>query len=247
MEIKENWQKEFFINAWDIFQDRFHINENSGQEIEFIDKFASERGYKKILDVPCGTGRVSVELAKKGYDVTGIDFNPNAIKRAKSKAKGLNAVWMEEDMRNMSFNNEFDLVTCMWSSIGYFTDEENANFLKSSGKALKPGGAMILDTPTLESIMRIFNPHGVIRLGDSYIIEEREYDFDASSINMRWTFFDDGKQFSRTGIIRLYSYKELIDMMKKAGFNEFISYSGFEGKKYTLDSPRLELCAIKKG
>lgn len=248
MEIKENWQEEFFIDGWDKLQDDFPVNQRSHQEAEFIDRIAKPRGYNKVLDIPCGTGRLSIELAKIGYDITGIDFNPNAIKKAEARAKELNLSntnWIVGDMRNIIYKEDFDLVTCMWGSIGYYSDEENFKFFKSCADALRDKGAFILDTYTLENIMRIYSSKDVIEAGDNYVFEEREFDFHTSRVNTKWTMFIDGKKLVRTGSIRIYTYKELTDMLNKAGFNNFLSFGGINDEKFTIDSRRLELIAIK--
>lgn len=137
MEIKKNWQEDFFIDGWDKFQDAYLAPERAIEETNFIDEFAKERGYKKVLDIPCGTGRISIPVAQRGYEVTGIDFNPNAVRIARERSSGMNIEFVEGDMREISYREEFDLITCMWGSLGYFSDEENFNFFCSLYKALR--------------------------------------------------------------------------------------------------------------
>lgn len=246
MDFSENWYDEFFFNGWDVIQDDFISPERTSAEIDFIDNFAKSRNYKKILDIPCGTGRVSIDLAKRGYNITGIDFNPNAVSKAKERCNIPNAVWIEGDMREINYENQFDLVISMWGSLGYFTDEENIKFFHSVSKALTDKGAFIFDTNTLETISRKFQPSGINRINDNFILEERTLDLVNSRINAVWSFINSsGKRFERKSSIRLYSYKELLDILKKAGFKEFRAYGGFNGETYNIYSDRLELIAIK--
>lgn len=246
MEFEANWYEDFFYNGWDVIQDDFIPPERTSLEINFIDNFAKSRSYDKILDIPCGTGRISTELASRGYNITGIDFNPNAISKARERCDLPNAVWIEGDMRKINYENQFDLVISMWGSLGYFTDEENVKFFNSVSKALNRKGAFILDTLTLESISRKFLPTGFNRINDNFIIEERILDLANSRINVVWTFINnDGKRFERKSSIRLYTYKELLDILRQAGFREFFPYGGFSNEEYNIHSFRLELIAIK--
>ncbi|MCB0724379.1 MAG: class I SAM-dependent methyltransferase [Ignavibacteriae bacterium] len=245
MEIKKNWQEDFFIDGWDKFQDAYLAPERAIEETNFIDEFAKERGYKKVLDIPCGTGRISIPVAQRGYEVTGIDFNPNAVRIARERSSGMNIEFVEGDMREISYREEFDLITCMWGSLGYFSDEENFNFFCSLYKALRPGGAAVFDTLTLESIMRIYSPTDTRKMEGGYLIEERKYDARNSRINVEWIFLRGKEELKVHSSIRIYTYKEHIDMLEKAGFTEFRSFGGFKGEEFTVNSRRLELIAIK--
>ena len=245
MEIKENWHEEFFPDGWDFVQDGFFPPEKTKLEVDFIDSFAQKHGYKKILDVPCGTGRISLELAKNGYSITGIDFNPNMLKIARERLGSLDAEFIEGDMRNLPYKGEFDMITCMWGSFGYFSDEENFAFLASAASALRPGGAMVMDAILIEGLMRSYRPLDTRKLAGGFLIEERDFDIITSRINVEWTFLSEEKKFTRTSSIRLYTYRELIAMFEKAGFTKFLPYGGYNGEKFSLKNLRLNLCAIK--
>jgi len=119
-------------------------------ECDFIEK---ELGYNKglkILDVGCGTGRHSIELTKRGYNVTGIDLSESQLQRAREKAsaEGLKITFLRHDARNLPFRGEFDLAIMLCE--GGFplmeTDELNFEILESSAKALKKPGKFIFTT-----------------------------------------------------------------------------------------------------
>jgi len=102
------------------------------------------------LDIGCGTGRHSRELAKRGYSVTGIDLSESLLKRAKelSEKEKLNINFQKQDARALTFSNEFDLAIMLCE--GAFplmeTDEMNYQILQNSAKALKDNGKLIFTT-----------------------------------------------------------------------------------------------------
>lgn len=116
-------------------------------ECDFIELEIKHAKPAKILDVGCGTGRHSIELAKRGYHVTGIDLSANQIKRAREKAQEAGVVidFQAQDARHLPFNGEFDLaiMLCEGGFSLMETDKMNFEILKSAAKALKSPGKFI--------------------------------------------------------------------------------------------------------
>ena len=103
---------------------------------------------KRILDLACGTGTHSVYLARKGYDVVGIDISREMlnIAREKARAAGVRAEFLEGDIRDMHFNNEFDAAICINQSVMYcITRSDIRNFIVGARDSLKRGGILIVD------------------------------------------------------------------------------------------------------
>jgi SAM-dependent methyltransferase len=116
-------------------------------ECDFIEQEINFNKSVRILDLGCGTGRHSIELSKRGYNITGIDLSDSQLARAREKAEnqGLKIEFLKHDARNLPFTNEYDLVIMLCG--GAFplmeTDEMNYEILKNATNSLKDGGKFI--------------------------------------------------------------------------------------------------------
>lgn len=162
----KQWYEELFEN-YGMKYDRESFTQGTAGECDFIEK---EIGYNKktrILDIGCGTGRHSIELARRGYTVVGIDLSESLLQRAREKASGQNLpiVFQKQDARNLPFSQEFDLAIMLCE--GAFplmeTDEMNFQILQNAANALKPNGKLIFTT--LNGLFPLF--HSVKEFLDS--------------------------------------------------------------------------------
>lgn len=145
----KQWYEELFLNHADTYENEIFTQGTRG-EVDFIE---SEIDYNKnfrILDIGCGTGRHALELAKRGYNVVGIDLSESMIKKAREKAEnaGLNVDFQLVDARNLPFEHEFDLaiMICEGAFPLMETDEMNFEILKNAAKSLKNNGKFIFTT-----------------------------------------------------------------------------------------------------
>jgi 2-polyprenyl-3-methyl-5-hydroxy-6-metoxy-1,4-benzoquinol methylase len=145
----KQWYEELFTDYADKYEKEIFTQGTLG-EVDFIQKEINQNENCKILDIGCGTGRHALELAKRGYNVTGIDLSKSMIAKAKEKAQssGVNVDFHIADARNLPFEDEFDLVIMICE--GAFplmeTDEMNFEILKNAAKALKSNGKLIFTT-----------------------------------------------------------------------------------------------------
>ncbi|HIB45103.1 MAG TPA: class I SAM-dependent methyltransferase [Candidatus Lambdaproteobacteria bacterium] len=143
------WYEELFDN-YGMKYDNENFTQGTIGECDFLEKEIQKNKNAKILDIGCGTGRHSIELSKRGYDITGVDLSNSLLKRAKEKAAKhkLKVVFQQHDARKLPFENEFDLVIMLCE--GAFplmeTDEMNFIILKNAANALKPNGKLIFTT-----------------------------------------------------------------------------------------------------
>jgi RimJ/RimL family protein N-acetyltransferase/2-polyprenyl-3-methyl-5-hydroxy-6-metoxy-1,4-benzoquinol methylase len=146
---KKQWYEALFEEYGHKY-DAESFTQGTQGECDFLEK---ELGYDKslkILDVGCGTGRHSIELTKRGYNVTGIDLSESQLRIAKEKAAAekLKIKFLKHDARNLPFVNEFDVAVMLCE--GGFplmeTDEMNFEILKNVTKSLKKRGRFIFTT-----------------------------------------------------------------------------------------------------
>jgi len=146
---KKQWYESLFENYGKKY-DNENFTQGTAGECDFIESEINYNKTLKILDVGCGTGRHSIELTKRGYSLTGIDLSETQLKRAREKAEDerLTIDFRQQDARNLTFNNEFD-VAIMLCEGGFplmETDEMNYEILKSVSKSLNGKGIFIFTT-----------------------------------------------------------------------------------------------------
>jgi 2-polyprenyl-3-methyl-5-hydroxy-6-metoxy-1,4-benzoquinol methylase len=145
----KQWYEELFENYAETYDNEV-FTKGTIRECDFIEKEINSDKTINILDIGCGTGRHAIELAKRGYSVTGIDLSESQLQRAKQKASAqtLKVVFQKHDARYPHFSNIFDLVIMLCE--GGFplmeTDEMNFHILQNAANALKPNGKLIFTT-----------------------------------------------------------------------------------------------------
>lgn len=192
----------------------------------------------RILDVPCGFGRHAVELARRGFRVTGIDISPALIAQARQAAT-TNRVEVEfcrGDMRRLAYRRRFDAVLNLFTSFGYFGDAGDLKLLKKFHQALRPGGWLALHLINRDWVLRNFEAAGGQRMGGYLVAEKRTFDFDTSVLTCAWTARRGRRRWRGTTRLRLYSCHELLRMMTQAGFSGIRSFPGRRTAPARLDS-----------
>lgn len=164
----KHWYQELFENYSGKY-DQEDFTKGTLGEVDFIEREINYNKQIKILDIGCGTGRHSIELACRGYHVTGVDLSENQLERAKQKAiaAGVTVDFIQRDACHLAFDEEFELaiMICEGAFPLMETDEKNFMILKGAGKALKSGGKLIFTTlnglfPLFHSVKEFINESG---------------------------------------------------------------------------------------
>jgi SAM-dependent methyltransferase len=134
--------------AWSLDIKEMSWVEHTREEVDFVVRALGLRGNERILDLACGFGRHSLELARRGFRVVGVDFTEEYVQdaRASARAESLGVEFLLGDVREVAYREEFDVVLNMADgAIGYFeTEEENLRLFDAIAAALRPGGKHLL-------------------------------------------------------------------------------------------------------
>jgi SAM-dependent methyltransferase len=222
--------------------------ETTAAEVDFLEAALAPPAGGAVLDVACGYGRHAIGLARRGYRVTGVDFNAQYLEAAgrEASAAGADATWVRADMRALPFEREFDGAYSYFTSFGYFSDEENERVLAGVARALKPGGRFLLDVINRDWILthpqqRVWNP-----LEDgSLLMEETSLDLRRSLVLNRQIHVaaQSGAQITKEFTLRAYTCAELESLCARHGLTVREVWGGADRSEYTTESRRLILLA----
>ena len=224
--------------------------EHTRAEADFIAGVLGLEPGARVLDAPCGEGRLSRELASRGFRVTGVDISASFLKEAELKAAelGLDIRFERRDVRRLDGQPEFDGAFCFGNSFGYFTDQGNASFLTSLNQVLKPGARLALDASSVaETILPRFEKSTETPIGDVRFLEENNYDHIQGRYDTRYTFvMPGGRRVTKWGSHRIYTYREMVGMLEAAGFNRVEGFASTRREPFALGASQLFLVAAKR-
>ena len=240
-------------------------DERTAKEVDFIERAATLSKEYKILDVACGHGRHVNELARRGYDVWGVDIAPHAIEIAQKAADELNIHphLSVGDMKKLPYKNEeFDRVYNVFTSFGYFDKAEDEHaMLVEIHRVLKSGGIFLIDVLSLESEQKKFEalgkpdpdaPGWIIIPTKIQILsgEERKltqwFDPETHMLHTRRDWMEKGEPAMHESFLHLFGRQELEGMLKKAGLEPTLTVGNYDGTPHNTDNSRTIITAEKK-
>jgi 2-polyprenyl-3-methyl-5-hydroxy-6-metoxy-1,4-benzoquinol methylase len=219
----KHWYEELFQDYSDKY-DREMFTAGTLGEVRFLEEEILHNRLSLILDIGCGTGRHSLELARRGYKVTGFDLSENMIKKATSTAKKekLKIDFKIKDARNFNFRGKFDLAIMLCEGAFPLMEEDEMNFsiLKNAYSSLKPGGKFVFSTlnglyPLFHSVKDFVNngtEQGMASENSFDLMTFRDY-------SIYETEDDNGKKVILKCNERYYVPSEISWLLKTLGFS----------------------------
>jgi SAM-dependent methyltransferase len=243
--LKHQWFETFFQGPAVDFWNRAMTPALTVADVDFLEKTFDVKPGGRLLDVPCGNGRHSIELARRGYRVTGIDLSDAFLAAARTE---LDADWRKGDMRELEVEpSAFDGAFCFGNSFGYLDHTGVAAFLSALARALKPGAKLVIETGmTAESILPTLVQKRWHRFGDLMILSENRYDPWESCLHIDYTFVRGSVIETRPTAHYVFTSAELRRMLEAAGFETLSFHAGMADEPYQLGSPRLVIIAQRK-
>lgn len=192
-----------------------------------------------VLDIGCGQGRHLSVFAKNNFRITGIDLSITLLKIAmENNCKIPNANFILSDMRFLPLNYKFDLILNLFTSFGYFeNDEENKSVLCQINKLLKNSGSFVFDYFNSNYVKNNLVPKHKKEVGD-LVVEQERY-IENSRINKKINLIKNGKISTYFESVKLYSPDEIYDMLRSVNLKVSTIFGNYDGSPFKNDSPRL--------
>lgn len=214
-------------------------DEAAEEEVEAIIQLLPLDTPCSVLDLCCGNGRHSRALARRGFQVTGIDLSEVLLNEAEKRNSERTIRYLRADVRQLPFCAEFDLVLNLFTSFGYFEDwEENKKVFLSIHQALKAGGVFLIDFLNPGHVRKNLVPYSERNVDNLLIKESRR--IEANKV-IKEIIVEEG-ELVRTyeEQVNLFSLEEMSRMIHEAGLQVTKVYGDVHGNAYDpVDSPRM--------
>ncbi len=209
-------------------------------KVKFIEYFAKYKG--SIIDAGCASGELSVKLAKKGYNVIGVDLDSEMIDIAKSNSENLkNLSFRSGSISNLSEivpENNFDMILCWGNTIPHLkNDEEIKKFIHASYDKLIQNGVISIQLLNHGKILKEGIMNLPVKETAEYIFK-REFEFpgpDVIKFNAKIILKDTGRVINDFSVHKVIKHNDLHKHLSDAGFKNIISYSDFDFKEFTAN------------
>lgn len=203
-----------------------HLETRTQRELAGLEKLCPLASRARILDLGCGHGRHSLELAQRGFRVTGVDLSPLFLDRARQTSQEVR--WLQQDMRQITFVEEFDAVVSLYHAFGYFAqDSENLKVLQAIYRALVPGGYFLLDLIGAQAIPGYLG-QDIVEM-DTYWVNE-VCSFRKQRLEIEQTFhYPEQEPKTYNHSLRIYEAEELGVTLESVGFRVEGQWGDFDG------------------
>lgn len=196
----------------------------------------------RVLDAPCGFGRLTHQLSTRGFDVLGVDASEPMIARASQGA----GRFLRHDLREPLAERGFDAAFNVFSSIGYAGEEGDRAVLRTMSDAVRPGGRLVLETLHRDPVVRRIasgGPPGVRYPDGTLVVEELRFDPVAGRVDTTWHWSGPRGNGSKPASFRIYAIPELVALLREVGLRVVSVHDGLSTALFTPSSPRVALLA----
>jgi SAM-dependent methyltransferase len=222
------------------------LEERSDAETDLIWQLLALRPGMEVLDLACGHGRIANRLAGRGCRVTGLDSTELFLDRARRDAaeRGVAVEYVRGDMRRLPWRDQFDAIINWFTAFGYFDDAGNQQVLAQASAALRPGGRLALEMAHYLRLLRDYQPAVAVERNGDLVVDQHHLDPLTGRIVATRTYLRGGVSRRANYSVRIFSYTELRDWLRAAGFTEVAGYGG-DGQALTAESRRMIVIAYR--
>lgn len=225
------------------FYEQFFTPENNAYEAEDVIRFLELEPGMRVLDVPCGHGRIASILHRRGIKVTGVDASEVFLERARGTDPDID--YRRGDLRDLPVEGPFDAVACWLTSFGYFDDDENRQVLDEFRRVLRPGGTLVIETQNRDEFVRNLTPAPFcrpVRVGDDVLIDSTDFDCVTGRMETERVVIRDGVTRRFRYSVRLPTVGEFRVWLTAAGFTN-LRFLARDGERPSITRPRLVVLA----
>jgi ubiquinone/menaquinone biosynthesis C-methylase UbiE len=243
------WWKGYFDEQYLLeYEPLFSLEQDRREVTRIIDVIGLPSG-SRILDVPCGQGRHAHLLAEAGFDVDGLDYSQDLLKRAKRRGTGKTLRYTRGDMRALpaKWTRRFDAVLNLFTSFGFFAEPaDDAKVIAEFARVLKPGGVLVWYGGNRDGVMARFLERDWWQTEDGTLIaQERGFDPLSGFLSVSTVWSGPGGRGTRDHRIRLYTPTRLAELCADAGLIVEAAYDGLTDRPITRRSSEMLLVARK--
>lgn len=219
----------------------------SEAEVDFVEEVGHLEPGNHVLDLMCGYGRHTLELAKRGYRVTAIDNSPEYVEEVNTKSANENLPVKAScsGAVQMQLNETFDMAICMGNSFAFFCEEEAMAILRNLSDHLRPGGKFLINTWMIAEIaIRHFKEKDWFYLDEFTYLTDNSFLFHPTRVETDHILVHkNGTMQTIKGIDYIFTIAELNALFKKNGFRLVDIYSTPRKKKFRLGDTKAYIVA----
>lgn len=251
LEMKTNQDQVSKLHAHELylhFYDDFLTADRTNLECDFtLEKCRLEKG-DRLLDLACGHGRHAIRFSELGLDVCGVDMNSEFISIAKklAKDKSLEIDFIENDILELNYANEFDAILLAYNSFGFFSKHDGELLISIMSKALKVGGRLFIDIKNKDNIQNEISPSLITEKGEDLMIDRFSYDAENGAITNKRIYIKDGKRYDTPFTMQLYDFLEMEEIMSSSNLKILDQFGDWNGGAPKADSRRIVLVLEKR-
>ena len=237
---------------WETFGPYLFTDERrqvAAAEVDGLLAYLAVQPGSSVLDLGCGVGRHSIELARRGFVVTAVDRTEVFLNQARRRAEaaGVEIEFVQSDMREFRGTSAFDGAINLFTTFGYFENpEDDLKVARNLFESLRKTARLVIDVMGKEVLARRFRERDWHRFPDGAILlEERKLRSGWDWLENRWTLVRGSERFESLLSHRIYSGAELARLLRDAGFMSVALYGSFGGAPYDHHAERLVAVAMR--
>ncbi|MCX6170681.1 MAG: class I SAM-dependent methyltransferase [Ignavibacteriales bacterium] len=243
----KEWFKDWFSSEeyLDVYQHR--DTDDAQKLLELIIKVTRLNKNASILDAACGAGRHSINLALRGFAVTGFDLSKSLLKKAKSDS-ALQKIEVDlfcADIRKICLQKKFDLILNLFTSFGYFTsDDENFRFAKTAYNLLNEKSYYVLDYLNSDYVIKNLVPETINETGNKRVVELRRIE---NGRVVKEILIQNGTtKDTYLESVQLYSKEKIISEFEKIGFTIEKFFGDYNGSEFNENTSHRLILFFKR-